>query len=138
MRIATSSTTVIQISRSASFGRRQLAPVMPAVTCLALVRHRETEKALLVSDCADETRAVWCPKVLLQFDRVSPDGFIVATMAKRFAERKGLCTRFIDTEGWAESRIIALRDAEGAAARKRNQLAGHRDPLPRPGRNAFA
>lgn len=138
MRIASQSTTVIHLSRSVSYDRRPISAVFAAVTCRALVRHRETDKALLVSDCADEARAVWCPKALLRIDRVAGDGFVVATMAKRFAEQKGLYPRFIDTEGWADSRIIALRDAEGAAARKRMQLRGQRDPLPRPGRNAFA
>jgi hypothetical protein len=76
---------------------------------------------------------------MLSIDMASPEGFLVATMAKRFAEQKGLWPRFIDTEGWRESRIIALRDAEARAARKRNQLrGGHVAGARHLNQNAFA
>jgi hypothetical protein len=139
MRIASQSTTVIYLSRSASFGRRPLAPMLPQVTCLALCVHDDSRaKALLISDNADPARAVWCPRSLLSLDPCVRGDFVVATMSKRLAEQKGLWPRAVDTEGWLESRIIALRDAEGRAARKRNQLRAQREAAPRLGQNAFA
>jgi len=133
-----SSPTLVGFSWPPSYGRRTLTPTLSAVTCLALCVHHETEKALLVSDCADQVRAVWCPKSLLSLDPNLSGEFIVATMAKRLAEQKNLHPRAIDTEGWLESRIVALSDAQGRAARKRNQYRNHHEPLPYPGRNAFA
>jgi hypothetical protein len=49
-------------------------------------------------------------------------------MSKRLAEQKNLWPRAIETEGWAESRVIALSDAQGRAARKRNLYRAHRAP----------
>lgn len=138
MRNALQPATPVDFGWPPSYGRRRLTASLPAVTCLALCVHHQTEKALLVSDCADQARAVWCPKSLLSLDPNVSGEFIVATMAKRLAEQKNLHPRAIDTEGWIESRIIALSDAQGRAARKRNQYRNHQQPLPYPGRNAFA
>lgn len=138
MRNAPQPTVTIGFSWPPSYGRRNLTPTRPDVTCLALCVHLETEKALLVSDKADRACAVWCPKSLLSLDPSLSGEFIVATMSKRLAEQKNLHPRAIDTEGWIESRIITLSDAQGRAARKRNQYRNHHEPLPYPGRNAFA
>lgn len=125
MRKAVESAVIIPFcSPVPSYARRPLGRLLHAMTCLALVVHRETEKALLVSDNADPARAVWCPRALLALDPCVRGDFIVATMPKRLAEQKGLWPRWVDTEGWLESRVIALADAEGRAARKRNQLRG--------------
>lgn len=123
----------------ASFARRAIASnPMAHVTCLVLVKHHETEKALLVSDNGDAVGAVWVPKSMLWLDQADRGRFIVATMSKGFAEQKRLYPRFIDPARFLAEEIASLREAEGLAARTRNRLRGHRDPLPYPGRNAFA
>jgi hypothetical protein len=137
MRKALQTATVTYLRRSPSFGRRPVGPIAHDLTCLSLCVHHETEKALLVSDCADLARAVWCPKALVTLDPNFCGEFIVATMSKRLAEQKGLWPRAIHVLGWAESRVIALADAERAAARKRSQLRGHQGPLGYT-RNVFA
>lgn len=120
-----------------SYNRRRLNPLFGNLTCLVLVKHGETEKALLVSDNGDRSRAAWCPKALLSIELAAGHGFIVATMSKRFAEQKGLYPRFIDPEGLTDEAITALDDASRRAARKRNLLRGHQDSLPY-SRNVFA
>ena len=138
MRTQSQPATLIGFSWPPSYGRRKITPTRADVTCLALCVHHETEKALLVSDCADQARAVWCPKSLLSIDPSVRGEFIVATISKRLAEQKNLWPRAIDTEGWIESSVIALSDAQGRAARKHNLYRNHHEPLPYPGRNAFA
>lgn len=139
MRTALQSSGIITSpDRTVCYGRRPIAPVMPSVTCLVLVLHHATDKALLLSDNGIAARAVWCPKAMLQVDARSPHGFLVATMSKRFAEQKGLAPRFIARDDLSCEAIIALDDAERLAARKRTHLRGVHDPLPFPGRNAFA
>ena len=126
-------------SRRPSFGRRDVRPSDIGMTCLALVVHDRTERALLVSDNADVACAKWCPRVMLSIEPCdAPYGFIVATMATSFAQQKGLWPRFIDRAGWSEERIAALACVERLAATKRLQYRGFREPLPFPGRNAFA
>src|SRR3954469_3339046 len=105
MRNALQPTSIIDFGWPPSYGRRKLTPTRPDVTCLALCVHHETEKALLVSDCADRARAVWCPKSLVSLDPAVRGEFIVPTMAKRLGEQKNLWPRAIDTEGWIESRV---------------------------------
>ena len=125
--------------RAHSFDRRRPRAANAALTCLALIKHDETERALLVSDNGDLARAVWCPKVTLAIEPGEmPFGFIVATMSSAFAQQKGLWPRFIDRTDWSEDRIAALACVERLAATKRLQYRGFREPLPFPGRNAFA
>jgi hypothetical protein len=122
-------------------GRRRLRPADLGLTCLALIVHGEsaTGDSLFVSDCCDYDRAVWCPKVMLRIEPcAAPYGFIVATMAQTFAQQKGLWPRFVDRTGWSEDRCAALVCVERLAATKRLQYRGFQQPLPFPGRNAFA
>lgn len=116
---------------AACYGRRRLNPGFGDLTCLVLVRHGETAKALLVSDTGDRSKAVWCPKALLAIENSCRFGFLVATLSKRFAEQKGLAPRFIDDDGFSDETKIALDDASRRAARKRNLLRGHRAPMSR-------
>jgi hypothetical protein len=125
MRKALATTNVVYLRRSPCYDRRPVGRIAHDLTCLSLCVHHETEKAFLVSDCVDIKRAVWCPKALLTLDPSFHGEFIVATMSKRLAEQKGLWPRAIHILGWPESRVIALVDAERAAARKRNHLRGH-------------
>lgn len=121
------------------FGRRQLRTADLGLTCLALMVHDRTERALLVSDNGDVASAKWCPRVTLSIEPCdAPYGFIVATMASSFAQQKGLWPRFVDRTGWSEDRCAALACVERLAAEKRLQYRGFKQPLPFPGRNAFA
>ncbi|ODM71730.1 hypothetical protein [Bradyrhizobium elkanii] len=126
-------------SREPSFERRRRQYADLGLTCLALAVHRETDKALLVSDSADIARAVWCPKVMLRIDPAATAcGFIVATMTSGFAQQKGLWPRFVDRTSWSDDKCAALACVERLAAEKRLQYRGFQQPLSFPGRNAFA
>lgn len=105
------------------FQRRPLAPSGNAMTCLALFQHAATDKALLVSDCGDEAKAVWCPKAMLIVEREAREGVIVAAMPKFVAEQKHLWPRFVDTAGWTPERIEAFHEAEALAAREAQPAA---------------
>ena len=125
--------------RLAPFPRRTLAPIPGQLTCLVLIRHSETPRALLVSDSGDPLRAVWIPKSVLVIEKGERGDFLVATFPKLIADRKNLHPRWIDHAScWSETQLRHLADAESLAARTRNRLRKHRDPLPYPGRNAFA
>ncbi|MES5483628.1 hypothetical protein QMZ05_12790 [Bradyrhizobium sp. INPA03-11B] len=122
-----------------TFDRRRPRSINAGLTCLALTKHNATDKALLVSDNGDATRAVWCPKVMFQIEPGEmPFDFIVATMSSAFAQQKGLGPRFVDRTGWSAEKIAALACVERIAATKRLQYRGFHQPLPFPGRNAFA
>ena len=129
-----------QVERTASYPRRTLAPIPGNLTCLVLVRHMATAKAVKVSDNGDPSKAVWCPRSMLILDPVERGIFLVATLPKFVAEQNDLHPRFIDAEklGLTIAQAVQLAEAESLAARKRNQLRNHRDPLSYPGRNAFA
>lgn len=121
-----------------SHARRPLASFWAGLTCLVLVRHQETEKALFVSDDDDVIGAVWVPKAMLVVDPKDRGPFVVATMSLNFAREKRLQLRFIDPERFCDVKRDMLKDAVSTAARTRLRLAGHQDALPFPGRNAFA
>lgn len=125
-------------TRALSFPRRALAPIPGNLTCLVLIRRYETPRAILVSDDGDEAKAVWLPKSMLILEPGDRE-FIVATLPRIIAERKRLYPRSIDHRSeWGELRLRLLVEAQSLAARNRNRLRNFRDPLPFPGRNAFA
>jgi len=124
--------------RASSFSRRPILPSYRGVTCLVLVRHHQTDKALLVSDTGDAARAIWISKAMVTIEQPSERGILVATMSKTFAEQKNLHPRFIDPAQFNEATAEVLREANARAARKRNFYRGYREPLAYPGRNAFA
>jgi hypothetical protein len=140
MRKPSESSNVVTLpSRPASFPRRQLAPIPGNLTCLVLIKHSETEKALRVSDNGDELQAVWIPKSMVILEPGERGNILVVTLLKVIADQKRLYPRIIDhTSGWTEAQLRALSEAESLAARNRNRLRNRRDPLPFPGRNAFA
>jgi hypothetical protein len=122
-----------------SFGRRPIAPIFGHLTCLVLVKHHETEKALFVSDDGDPIGAVWVPKAMLVIEPGDRGRFIVATVSKTFAEQKRLYPRFIDRARFCIEEIASLEAAESLAARKRNRLRNYREPMGwSGGRNVFA
>ena len=129
-----------QVERTASYPRRTLAPIPGNLTCLVLIRHMASQKAVKVSDNGDQSKAVWCPRSMLMLDPADRGIFLVATLPKFVAEKNNLHPRFIDAEklGLTIQQAVQLAEAESLAARKRNQLRKYRDPLPFPGRNAFA
>lgn len=138
MRKSPRSSTVVDFPARASFGRRPILPSYRGVTCLVLVRHHQTDKAILVSDTGDRTKAVWIPKAMVSIEPPSEYGILVATMSKVFAEQKNLHPRFIDPAQFNQATAEALAEAGARAARKRNFYRGYRQPLPYPGRNMFA
>lgn len=127
-------------SQPRSFGRRPILPPYRGVTCLVLVRHGESKSKLawLVSDTGVASKAVWIPKAMVTIEMPSERGILVASMSKAFAEQKNLHPRFIDPSIFNQATADVLREANARAARKRNFYRGHRQPLPFPGRNAFA
>lgn len=119
--------------------RRPLKSFAGNLTCLVLVKHGETEKALLVSDDGDAIGAVWVPKAMLSIDRAERGRFVVATISQAFAQQKRLSIRFIDPAKFLPEEITQLADAVGTAARSRNALRGYRQPMGwHGGRNVFA
>lgn len=121
------------------FGRRPINPAWSGLTCIVLVRHGATEKAILVSDSGDRSRAVWIPKAMVTIEMPSERGILVATMSKAFAEQKRLAPSFIDPTLFNQATAEVLRDAVARTARKRNSYRGYREPTPNcMNRNVFA
>jgi len=120
--------SIVYVGRPRGSDRRQVTPSSPGVTCLVLVRHQQTAKAILVSDCGIYRKAVWVPKSMVTLEEPSERGILVATMSKAFAEQKNLHPRFIDPELFNEATREALELAIKRAARKRNSYRGHRAP----------
>lgn len=121
------------------FGRRAVMPTSPGMTALVLVRHGETAKAFLVSDCGISAKAVWVPKAMMTIEPASERGILVATMSKSFAEAKNLHPRFIDPDLFNQATREVLDRAVARAAQKRNFYRGHRMPHARhDSQNLFA
>lgn len=127
MRTLLRSSNVVYVGRHRGSDRRQVTPRQPGVTCLTLVRHGETAKALLVSDCGIYSKAVWVPKAMLTIHEPSERGILVATMSKAFAEQKNLHPSFIDPTLFNQATREALDAAVARAATKRNLYRGHRE-----------
>lgn len=139
MRTLLRSSNIVYVGRPLGSDRRQVTPSSPGVTCLVLVRHGATTKAVLVSDCGIYSKAVWVPKAMLTIHEPSERGILVATISKAFAEKKDLHPRFIDPELFNQATREALDRAVARAATKRNAYRGHRSPHARhDSQNLFA
>jgi hypothetical protein len=57
---------------------------------IAMVRHAETERAILVSETADREDAVWLPKSQVEIRNDGHRNFVTVTMPERLALDKGL------------------------------------------------
>lgn len=125
-------------SPAPSCGRRPILPSYRGVTCLVLVRHGQTDKAIKVSDTGDYTKAVWIPKAMVTIDQPSDRGILVVTISKTFAEQKRLAPRFIDPAQFNQATAEVLAEAVMRAARKRNFYRGHREGSRHVNQNAFA
>lgn len=121
-----------------TFHRRPLASFAGQITCLMLFRHQETETDIFVSDDGDAVGAVWIPKALVTMERRDRGPFMVVTLSQRLADQHRLFTPIIDRERYAPHERELLNDAIASAQRTRRRLNGFVDPLPFPGRNAFA
>ncbi|WP_439398979.1 hypothetical protein ACRQ5Q_16685 [Bradyrhizobium sp. PMVTL-01] len=129
MRTLLRSSNIVYVGRQrGGSDRRAVMSSSPGITALVLVRHGETAKALLVSDCGIYAKAVWVPKAMLTIHEPSERGVLVATMSKAFAEQKNLHPRFIDPEQFNQATREALDRAVARAASKRNSYRGHRSP----------
>lgn len=139
MRKSPQSSTVVPFPAAPrAFGRRPILPSYRGVTCLVLVRHGQTEKAFLVSDTGDYSKAVWIPKAIVTIEQPSERGILVVTISKTFAEQKNLHPRFIDPAQFNQATADVLADAVARAARKRNFYRGHREGSRHLNQNAFA
>jgi len=137
----TASSTVIPFSppRPHSYARRPLASFAGHVTCLMLFRHGESATEIEVSDDGDAVGAVWLPKALISIDRADRGRFLVVTIPQRIAHLNRLSTPIIDRARFTHEERADLEDAIITAARARKRLGGNREePLPFPGRNAWA
>ncbi|MDX3971109.1 MAG: hypothetical protein QHD01_31570 [Bradyrhizobium sp.] len=140
MRTLLHSSNIVYVGRQrGGSDRRQIIPSSPGMVCLPLIRHGETAKALLVSDCGIYGKAVWVPKAMLTIHEPSERGVLVATMSRAFAEKKDLHPRFIDPTLFNQATREVLDRAVARAASKRNAYRGHRSPHARHDtQNAFA
>lgn len=138
MRISTRPSSVIPYNQVRAYPRRPIGSVWAGLTCLVLFRHQENAEALLVSDDGDPVGAVWVPKAMLTIDGTDRGRFLVVTLPRNLAAQKRLSLRLLDWSRFAPGEAELLAEAVASATRTRNRLLGHRQPLPFPGRNAFA
>lgn len=138
MRTALSSTTTPLPQSQRSFPRRRVRAVFDSLTCLVLFKHGENETQLFVSDDGDAIGAVWIHKAPLLVDPRDRGPFLVVTLPRTLAQQKGLSLCLIDRERFTREERADLEDAVATAARSRKRMSGREEPLPFPGRNAFA
>lgn len=125
-----------------SFDRRPLPKVFVEFTCIVLIKHHETAKALLVSTDGDAVGAVWVPKAMLGLDHADRGRFLVATVSKAFAGQKRIDVGHLNLE-WTDrltpEERTQLKSAEELARRTRRRFNGTRDQMSwSGGRNVFA
>jgi hypothetical protein len=125
-----------------SFDRRTLPKVFAEFTCILLIKHHETAKAMLVSTDGDAVGAVWVPKAMLGLDSMDRGRFLVATVSKAFAGQKRLDIGHLKLE-WTDrltpEERTQLRSAEELARRTRQRFNGTRAQMSwSGGRNVFA
>jgi hypothetical protein len=135
---ATTSSIIAFPAASRSFGRRPLPSFFAGLTALVLIKHKETEKALFVSDDADVVGAVWVPRAMLVVDPTDRGRIIVATMSQAFARQKGLRPTLVDPAHLRAGEAELLTSAEAVAARTRNSMRGYRTFSRCNGRDSYA
>jgi len=57
---------------------------------VAVIRHAETEKAILVSETEDKKDAVWLPKSQIEVENDGHKNFVTVTLPEWLAKEKGL------------------------------------------------
>lgn len=57
---------------------------------VAMIRHAETDKAILVSETGERETAVWLPKSQIEIENDGQKNFVTITMPERLALDKGL------------------------------------------------
>lgn len=57
---------------------------------VAMVRHAETQKAILASETAHRADAVWLPKSFIEVENDGHRNFVTVTMPEWLAKEKGL------------------------------------------------
>lgn len=121
-----------------SFPRRRVRAVFDSLTTLVLVKHDETETQLQVSDDGDPIGAVWIHKAPVLVDPKDRGRFLVVTLTRTMAQQKGLSLCILDRARFLPEERADLEDAVSTAARARQRMSRREEPLPFPGRNAFA
>lgn len=122
-----------------SYDRRPVRSAQSSFTCLVLVKHAESEGQILVSDDGDAVGAIWIPKAPLLIDPKDRGAFLVVTLTHQLATQKRLSAlSILDWDRYTPSERAMLKDAVETARRTRSRLSGYEEPLPFPGRNAWA
>lgn len=124
--------------RPLSYGRRRVRAVFDSLTCLVLIRHQEEPTQIFVSDDGDAVGAVWLHKSPILIDPKDRGPFLVVTLTRSLAQQKGLSACVLDWERYTPAERVLLKEAVDTAKRTRDRLGGRIQPLPFPGRNAFA
>lgn len=125
-------------ARPRSFDRRRVRAVFDSLTCIVLVKHQEEPTQLFVSDDGDATGAVWLHKAPILIHPKDRGNFLVVTLTRSLAQQKSLSPRILDWDRYTPDERAMLKDAVDTAKRTRDRLGGRIQPLPFPGRNAFA
>lgn len=121
-----------------TFGRRQARPTS-GMTCIVLFLHDESASQLYISDDGDATSAVWINRAPVYVEPKDRGRFLVVTMPEHMLREKHLSPySILDYDRYTPDERVMLKDAVESAGRARKRLSGYRDPLPYPGRNAFA
>ena len=122
-----------------SYARRRVHSVTSSFTCLVLVKHDECDGQIFVSDDGDAVGAIWIAKAPLLIDPKDRGPFLVVTITHQLATQKRLSAlSLLDWDRYTPSERALLKDAVETARRTRSRLSGYEEPLPFPGRNAFA
>lgn len=60
------------------------------LTDIAVIRHAETERAILVSETGNKDDAVWLPKSQVEIENDGYKNFVTVTLPEWLAAEKGL------------------------------------------------
>ena len=121
-----------------SYARRPRRSMQSSFTCLVLVKHAENDGQIFVSDDGDPVGAAWLSKAPLLIDPKDRGPFLVVTITHQLATEKRLRVALFDWDRYTPAERALLKDAVETARRTRSRLSRFEEPLPFPGRNAFA
>lgn len=121
-----------------SYDRRPVRSAQSSFTCLVLFKHDESDGQIFVSDDGDAVGAIWIPKAPLLIDPKDRGPFLVVAITHQLASEKRLKVALLDWDRYTPAERAMLKDAVECARRTRSRLSGYEEPLPFPGRNAFA
>lgn len=123
-----------------TFARRRVRAIFDSLTCLVLVKHAENATQLFVSDDGDAVGAIWLNRATLLVDPKDRGPFLVVTMPRTMAQKKGLAPCIIDWDRYTPGERVMLKDAVETARRSRERMSGRSSNQPTwsGGRNVYA